>query len=470
MENWTKLRGRHPELPLLLALDGAQVEIKSWLRVLPNKRYVGRGVWCGKDVLIKLFVGQSAKRDARRERHGVQLMADRGVPTPELLHTYICSRQSCLLTKFLPDAQSLAEQWRHSNPVLPLQEAHLARVQRALELLASLHQKGIDHGDLHLGNILVDDQRLLVLDGDSVRATRDGSLSPDRALKGLAAFLCCFGVDLTDYLPQLERAYGQYPGGVNALQQAISQKQMQRMKAHLKKRQRESTVIASGDDKDSKVLLDRHLAEQYELHRLMQEADQFFTDDARYLKKGNTATVISIDWGGRQWILKRYNIKSVGHWLQRFWRPSRAWHSWLASHLLAFLGVPAARAAAVRENRRWGLRGKAWLLQVPVSGDNIVNRWQRYAVEDVLPPTQELESVICLLRQLRHYRLGHGDLKGSNILWNGEGWYLIDLDSLRVYKRANRYKQAWQRDRSRFLRNWPADSRIYRYLDDKLAL
>lgn len=469
MSSWENLQGRDPELPLSLRLEqGDELVIEKWLRVLPDKRYVGQGVWRGEVVLVKLFVGLSACRDAHRERRGIQILMERKISTPDLLHDEMHWRRACLLTRFLPEADNLANRWQRLNPKLPLNATQLGCIADALRLLALLHQKGVTHGDLHLGNILLDHDQLLVLDGDSVRAARGGVLSAKDALNGLAEFFCRFSVDLTDYLPQLEFAYGGYPASLETLQFAIHRIQQKRIATHLRKRQRESTVIAVNHQRSSIILLDRKLMQSDGLDQLMRDANQFFTDDARYLKQGNSATVIAVHWRGREWILKRYNIKSVGHWLSRCWRPSRAWRSWLASHLLAFLGIPAARAVAVRENRWFGLRGTAWLLQESAGDEDVVHRWQRWVEADALPPEQERVGMLRLLDQLRRWHIGHGDLKGSNILWTGSGWRLIDLDSMQYFRSARAHRSAWQKDKSRFLRNWPAESAIYRYFDENL--
>ena len=65
-------------------------------------------------------------------------------------------------------------------------------------------------------------------------------------------------------------------------------------------------------------------------------------------------------------------------------------------------------------------------------------------------------------------RISHGDLKGSNLLWQGGHWVLIDLDAMQHHLSAQRFARAYARDRARFLRNWPADSRLYRLLDERL--
>ena len=64
--------------------------------------------------------------------------------------------------------------------------------------------------------------------------------------------------------------------------------------------------------------------------------------------------------------------------------------------------------------------------------------------------------------------ISHGDLKGSNILWQDGRWMLIDLDAMQQHRRAGRFAPAYAKDRARFLRNWPQDSTLYQVLDERL--
>ena len=49
--------GRNPSLPLILDVPSGELLIESWLRVLPGQRYVGRAEWKGRQVLVKVLVG-----------------------------------------------------------------------------------------------------------------------------------------------------------------------------------------------------------------------------------------------------------------------------------------------------------------------------------------------------------------------------------------------------------------------------
>jgi hypothetical protein len=58
--------GRSPQLPLSLQLPQGDLVVQRWLRVLPNRRYVGVAGGQGRPGLAKLLVGRKAGRDNRR--------------------------------------------------------------------------------------------------------------------------------------------------------------------------------------------------------------------------------------------------------------------------------------------------------------------------------------------------------------------------------------------------------------------
>ena len=72
------------------------------------------------------------------------------------------------------------------------------------------------------------------------------------------------------------------------------------------------------------------------------------------------------------------------------------------------------------------------------------------------------------MRSLLRERISHGDMKGHNLFWHDGRWALIDLDAMRQHRTRQGFFRAFARDRKRFLNNWPADSALYRILDERL--
>jgi tRNA A-37 threonylcarbamoyl transferase component Bud32 len=184
------------------------------------------------------------------------------------------------------------------------------------------------------------------------------------------------------------------------------------------------------------------------------------------LKNGGSATVALVQAESGPLVIKRYNIKGWLHWLKRFWRSSRAWHSWVEGNRLELLGIATPRPLAVLERRWCWLRAQAYLVTAHCAGEDLLARFTPYV--DSAPPEAELQALDRLFAALLRERISHGDLKGTNLFWDDGCWSLIDLDAMQQHQGQAGFARAYARDRARFLRNWPQDSALHRLLDQRL--
>ncbi|MDT8440436.1 MAG: lipopolysaccharide kinase InaA family protein [Desulfuromonadales bacterium] len=458
--------GRSPQLPMTLQLPVGELKVSEWLRVLPGRRYVARAAWRDRPVLAKLLVGGKAHRHFRRERSGVTCLKERQIDTPELLASdYRAGEGGWLLFAFLDGAESLGQKWL----AVAAEPSSVSRQQEILEMAAraigSLHARGVWQEDLHLDNLLCRDNRLYWIDGDSVRATRTTtSLPVSLAADNLGLFLAQLPTACDAWTPHLLVAYTQAGGTVgmslDVLQRAVAKQRRRRLHDYLAKTGRECSLFSARRSSRQLLVVCRDQVEI--LGPLLADPDRYI-EAGVLLKKGGSATVARVELNGRSLLVKRYNIKGVRHWLRRFWRPSRAWHAWREGHRLRFLGLATPRPLAVLEQRCCWLRRRAYLVTDYLDGPNLVERMASLSDDHAL--TTELTALHRLFDALCRERISHGDLKGSNLIRDGEHWALIDLDAMRQHRSAWLFRRACRRDRSRLLRNWSAESPLYRRLD-----
>ncbi|MNI42688.1 3-deoxy-D-manno-octulosonic-acid kinase [compost metagenome] len=190
-------------------------------------------------------------------------------------------------------------------------------------------------------------------------------------------------------------------------------------------------------------------------------------DQGHLYKTGGAASVGKVEAAGRALVIKRYNIKGFAHWLKRFWRPSRAWHSWREGNRLAFLGIATPKPLAVLEKRFFWLRSRAYLVTEHLPGPDIIERFAPY-VENGEAPEAELAALDHLFAELIRERISHGDFKGHNLFWQQDRWALIDLDAMCQHASRSSFAPAYARDRARFMRNWPEQSALYQVIDQRL--
>ena len=461
--------GRDPSLPMILGLPSGELLIESWLRVLPGQRYVGRALWNGRQVLAKLMVGGKAQRHHRREAAGAQLLADRQLPTPSLIaQGWQEGEGGWLLFDWLDSAESLWEAWRAVEAEPSLSDGQRDVLGEALELIARMHAQGLWQADLHLDNLLRADRQLYVVDGGGVKAETPGEpLSRERVLENLGVFFAQLPAEIEPFIEELLVHYllanSEHALPLEALLKEVHKTRAWRLNDYLKKTVRDCSLFSARIGAFGAQVVRRE--KQAALQSVVDNPNAYIVR-GKLLKGGGSATVARIELDERALLIKRYNIKNPLHWLKRFWRPSRAWHSWVEGNRLDFLGIATPRLLAVIERRWLWMRGPAWLITELLRGEDIIARFQPYL--DGCPPEQELVALDRLFAALIRERISHGDLKGHNLFWEHDRWSLIDLDAVQQHGSDASFARAYAKDRARFLRNWPTDSALYRLLDQRL--
>lgn len=458
--------GRHPPLPFRLELaDGQSIVMRSLLRVLPGKRIVGEAEFAGERVLAKLFVASGSSRHWQREYAGIDALQKASLPTPDLLaSSELAGGGAVVLTRFHEDAESLAEVWERfsHSPVGDVSAVNV--LCPALALVARMHRHGLTQDDQHLGNFLSTAGQLLIIDGDSVRSM-GRPLTVAQAADNLGLLLAQLPAAWDQERARFLALYTQAGGipGVNAgdLQAVIDRERALRLKDYLGKCARDCTLFAV---EKSPLRLSAIWRESLEaLVPLLSDPDRALEAGA-LLKSGRTCTVARSAGAGGEVVFKRYNLKNFSHAFSRLWRPSRAWHSWRAGHMLDFLGIPTPKPLAVVEERIGPLRRRAFLVTEYCKGPNLL----QHLSPDHVPGAEEAEKLLGVVHTLHRLRITHGDLKATNLLWCNGRLVLIDLDAMVRHASEISFSRAWRRDRARLLANWPESTVLSRWLDANL--
>lgn len=462
--------GRTPSHTVAVQLpDGQQLQFERWLRILPGKRLVGMAVWKGRAVLAKLFIANRARRHWQRELDGILALQQAQLPTPQLLASgELVGGGHYLLTEFLSGSQDLQQCWDALEGDAVDNPQSLQIQQQAIEMIAQMHAGGIAQADLHLANFLRHDSQLYVIDGDAIEAQQAGQRLDENVAQGnLALFFAQFEASqdvhmealLAEYLainplPSLNR---------QQVMQDIRRIRQQRLDAFLDKTLRDCSQFAvkQGFSRFAAVLR----SEAGMLASLLAQPNAVFTGEP-LLKDGGSSTVTRTCIDGQELVVKRYNVKSLTHWLRRFWRPSRAWHSWQAGWRLHFLGVATPQPLAMLERRFGPLRREAWLVTRYCPGQSVLQHLGASGTE--IPDSEFAVALQQCLGQLAQARISHGDFKATNLLWHEGKVWLIDLDAMRAHENEESWHQAWCKDRARFIRNWPAGSPLAIWMEQHL--
>ena len=469
-----KQAGRAPGLPLSLELADAAgpatLQLLSLLRVLPGQRYVGAGVWRGRPVLAKLLVGAKAARHFQRELQGVRLLEKQGLTTPLLLADGLKEGEGgWLLFEFLEGSESLGDAWKQVESLPALADEQQAVLAEALAAIAELHSKGLWQEDLHLDNLLRHQGKLYLIDGAGICVEQAGKpLSRQKVLENLGVFFAQLPKSLEPFTEELLVHYllnnAEHALPLEALQKQVDKVRSWRLKDFLNKVGRECSLFSV--ERGPFALRAIRREEEAAMLPVLEQADALLEQGHLY-KTGGAASVGRVEVAGRTLVVKRYNIKGAAHWFKRFWRPSRAWHSWQEGNRLAFLGIATPKPLALLEKRFLWLRSRAYLVTEYLAGPDIIERFAPY-IDSGAAPEAELQALDRLFAELIRERISHGDFKGHNLFWQQDRWALIDLDSMCQHHSLGSFAPAYARDRARFMRNWPQASALYQVIDQRL--
>ncbi|RLB71372.1 MAG: hypothetical protein DRH04_01840, partial [Deltaproteobacteria bacterium] len=150
-----------------------EVRCLQLLRNLPGKRQVYRAQWGSQPVVAKVFSPPlKALKYWRREKRGIVILLQKGILTPEILHSGPLADGTGLviILPFITGAQTALEKWQLAASDREKGEL----VSLLAETLALHHQAGLVQRDIHLGNFLVRDKQVFTLDGSDVVMPRHG--------------------------------------------------------------------------------------------------------------------------------------------------------------------------------------------------------------------------------------------------------------------------------------------------------
>ncbi len=412
-----------------------EIQYVSVARVLPGRRVSGIAV-CSpagsrETVFAKLFYGKRARRYWHRELQGAARLQSSGVPTPKVLARGATA-----------DGAGFVVLFEALDGAVNLDDESNDDMREAVRMLASLHDADLIQTDVHVGNFVRAGGDVYVVDADGVqRATHVLRQQFPNLGMLLAQRAPVCDTDIDEMWALYSGRRGEYVtnlGSAGLLRKITDKQRALRIRRFVAKTQRECTMIVHRKSFVRNWLCDREHWPR--LQRLMLFAEAM-VGEGTPLKLGNSSTVVRITVDDTRYIVKRFNVKNLGHRIRR-WFKRRPRQSWQNGHKLAFLGIRTARPVALLEQRLGWFVSTCYLV-MPDCGERDLG--QALATEPAL--FDELApQVIELLAGLKAAHLAHGDLKASNFVLDGERVTLIDFDAVRTGDNAG--------DITRFLRNW----------------
>jgi len=456
------IMGRHIPTPFGISVETEQgaVELKidSLLRIVPGKRLVALSAWQNRTVIVKIFISNNRwKRGMLKDIAGINRLKQAHIPSPNLLlQTTTSDRKAgVLIIEYLRQGASLAALFDEAKS----DEDKTEVLQMGVKAVADCHQAGLWQNDIHLDNFMLCAGIVYVLDGADIKS-KGSVLDTETRLKNFAMFLAQFPVSQDEHWRELFDQYSKQASGLTAEDAAGFTKRIigarrNRLNAYERKLTRSTTANRCEQGSNFFYIYDRSIHSP-ELDRFIADPDSFITEE-QLLKDGNSSTVAMVKINERNYVLKRYNIKSFWHGISRAFRPSRAHHSWRNASVLEMLGVATAHPFLYLEERVfWFFRKRAYFLCEYIEELDLGTAWEKQQLE--VSENEIVGLFRDLFKIMADYRISHGDMKATNFMLQDKELYVLDLDSMIRNKSRESFTEKFSKDLKRFRKNWVGTS------------
>lgn len=443
------------------------INVEAVVRTVPQQREVIRGIWNNQLVYAKKFIGSRAQKHFARDLAGVKALVDANIATPPLLFQGEMQEGKGFVAIFgaIENASNAEEVWVGLNV-----QTRFSLMHRLVQTVALHHQAGLLQTDLYLKNFLVQqtlnqEDLIYTLDGDGIR-----SLSPlfqkRQKLHNLATLFSKMDVLDDGWITAL---YAQY-----CLQLGITHSPVDASEVWVLTQKIRHQVAKGYADKkvfrnctDVKVMKNfkyfQAVASTFGVeNQVLTSLDPFLADAKLNIKNGNTCTIGKVTLANQLVVIKRYNIKSFWHGLNRAFRVSRAAKSWANAYRLIISNIATAKPLALVEARFGCFRRRAYYVSEYIDAPDVMQFFaQSTKLEDKRTVARNLATLFYKLYLLK---FSHGDCKASNIKIVNFAPVLIDLDSMQAHFGSVVgdwwFERKHIKDLKRLMKNWANDGEV----------
>jgi RIO-like serine/threonine protein kinase len=437
-----------------LPKQGRQIlECMDVLRSIAGVRDVYDAVWNGRAVIVKVFANSfKSAHHIKREWEGLSRLAKIGIDAPQPLFVGKTEDgRAAIVIEKISDSKTALDIFNKAEN----KNEKLRLLLGVCRKLAGQNSKGVLQKDLHLGNFLISEDKIYVIDTAQMKFFPN-ALNKNHSTSQLALLCCCLphieSVSvrrlLEEYFDEREWAIGQ--SDEKLLIEKVSAYRKVQIKKGLRKLLRTGTRQIRIKAGKFRAVFDRSFVDGINIEDFFEKMDSMM-NSGRILKRGNTCYVSRLSLNDRDIVIKRYNYKGFFHSIRNTIKGSRARRGWLFGHLLEMLNVPTPKPLGYIEARNGLLVVRSYIVMEFVDGTKLEQFLQGEGVSEQ-KRSQIKQQIIELLDRLAFYKVTHGDLKHTNILINGGRLVLTDLDSMRLRKSKFSYRLFRDRDIELFAR------------------
>lgn len=173
--------------------------------------------------------------------------------------------------------------------------------------------------------------------------------------------------------------------------------------------------------------------------------------DGTIIKHDATSTVAKATLDGRDIVIKRFNKTGGLQLLKTLLAPTRAEKGFFRTLLLRQLDIPTPEPLLCCFPRRYRLATTSYLVTARSGGETFCDLFDsgRLTAADWAAPVAMARDII---HHLHANGITHGDIKTPNLLFDGTGVEIIDLDPLRIHRLQRRFRHFRDKDLRNFAR------------------
>ncbi|NIT57668.1 MAG: hypothetical protein GWN00_15990 [Aliifodinibius sp.] len=446
--------------PFAIILDTGEVLVcTSILRLLPRKRIVCKASFQSRPVIAKIFINPTrAPRQVKREVDGLNALYAAEIAAPRIINKATLSNGTVvLMTEYIEDAVV---------PSTLLKGAVEEEIQKNIfgkifKMIAHFHKAGLCQNDLHLDNFILKDDELYAIDTANLKKTT-APLSSAAAIENLQLFFAQFEEDSYPLLLKSLGAYGQINPNLSISEESLlvgARKKRRRIWNKLAKKIFRNCTDIMAQRTFSRSLLCKREYFTSPFVDFLNNPDSAI-EKATILKKGNSSTVALVEIIGRQFVVKRYNIKNHIKLLRRQFPPSRAQRSWLYAHLLGFHNISTPKPIAMLEKRLGPLRSTGYFITEYIKAHDIL-RSLELAKDEPKAQYEILVRFAQIVKKLADHNISHGDFKATNFLDAPPTVSIVDLDAMTRHRCRLLFQKAHEEDRSEFIQNFQPGTTLH---------
>jgi len=198
-------------------------------------------------------------------------------------------------------------------------------------------------------------------------------------------------------------------------------------------------------------VFDRRFADEELMPQFVRAVDTLM-QQGQVLKCDDTSFVSRVLWNGQDAVVKRYNHRGLWHSFRHTLKGSRAKRNWRHAHRLMSLKIATPEPLAYVDQYRGPLLWQSYFVARFVSGPQVHQILRDQGVAEG-QKQQVHDQVLDLLRRMAEHGISHGDMKHTNILYDGTGVVLTDLDAMRIGGTGWLRRRRYRRDVERYLRD-----------------